>query len=72
MTNSTWGNMLNQKSVTAKPQSNYELKHLEHVGHNPMWVSHLQKAFKVAPAKVKLNAPGSTGVGSPWTAMEKK
>lgn len=71
-TKSTWSNMLQQKAVTAKPQGNYELKHLEHVGHNPMFASHVAKAFKVTPAKVKMNQPGDFEVGSPWESMGRK
>jgi hypothetical protein len=65
-TKSVWGNMLQQKAV-----SNFPLKHLQHTGSNPMFAEHVEKAFQVHPAKVKLTAPGETGVGSPWQAMLK-
>lgn len=63
-TKSGWGAMLQEK-----PVSNFPLKHLQHVGENPMFVSHVQNSFKVHPAKVKLTSPGATGVGSPWQSM---
>lgn len=68
MSKSTWGNMLQQK-----PVSNFPLKHLMHVGENPMFAEHVEKAFKVNPAKVKLTAPGGApSVGSPWQQMAGK
>jgi hypothetical protein len=73
-TNATWSNMLNDKLTHApapKPQGNFDLRHINHVGVNPMYVEKVQKAFKPQPAKVKLNQPGNYGVGSPWQAMGK-
>lgn len=71
MTQSTWGNMLNQKAVT-KPKEGYAMHHLEHVGENPMYQEHMAKAFKPSPAKVKINTPNlDTKVGSPWQMMAK-